>query len=969
MKRKDVSELFVMIGITVILVLGGHRLWGDHEQTYYPDARLISVERDGKIINTLECQRIPLNYPGLVDRCDVNMGRDSHGTIWAAITGTPTNTMEQLFSSKDGGRTWTSITMSPTLTYEFVAFTVLKNDTLLLAIRPEKNTIKMYLSADEGKTWQESTSLTANPYPYIGEGFLSLTQKSDGKILFPVCRYNENPYIDGVHGFIYSSTDGAASFPNVRTSGEYWLESHILELKAGKLLLVTRYQRTRLDSDTDASILALGGNISPTHDFTFKHLFLADSEDGGNTWKNFRPVKDKQNHFLIAYGQCHGQLIQLNDGRVVLLHDNRYEPEQRDVRARVSLDNGQTWESETYYISFGRGDPASVVLDDDTIVTVTGNWRYSPTGPVGNPTAQVIRWKLPSATTPPTIKIISPGATSSWSPGSRQTLRWSFTGTIPTVKIELLKGSTTTVITASTSNTSSYNWSLPSTLQAGTTYKIRVSSCDNPAVYGDSALFTIGQAALLVSPGKMVFGSIGEGSTTPAQELFIRNTGAGTLNWTLSKTADWLSCSPTSGLNQAIVSVAVNPAGLAVGTYTTSLTIAAAGATGAPVTIPITLNIYSPGSAGQPFGSFDTPLPNITVEGSVPFTGWALDAVGIKTVKIYREEAQALVYIGDAVFVQGARPDVELAYPGYPQNTKAGWGYMMLTNFLPAGNGTFTFHAIATNWQGESITLATRTINVDNAHATFPFGTLDTPTQGGVAAGKAFYNFGWALTPQPKKIATSGQTINVYVDGVNLGHPVYNQYRADIAELFPNYANSNGAVGYFKLDTTTLTNGVHTIEWSVKDDGNITGGIGSRYFSVQNTTATDTAQAGGAFSLSQDEMKRLPRATGSGIKIKQGVQGSLPTTPFTALTIQELQRIEIKLSETAQVKAGFLVIGNILASLPVGATIKGNTFYWLPGPGFLGNYTFCFLLRAQNGQLFRQELVITINPLASKKKN
>jgi hypothetical protein len=74
----------------------------------------------------------------------------------------------------------------------------------------------------------------------------------------------------------------------------------------------------------------------------------------------------------------------------------------------------------------------------------------------------------------------------------------------------------------------------------------------------------------------------------------------------------------------------------------------------------------------------------------------------------------------------------------------------------------------------------------------------------------------------------------VYVDGLPLGHPTYNLYRDDIATLFPGYANSNGAVGLFALDTRTLANGLHSIAWSVTDDQGRTDGIGSRFFWVQN---------------------------------------------------------------------------------------------------------------------------------------
>jgi hypothetical protein len=162
---------------------------------------------------------------------------------------------------------------------------------------------------------------------------------------------------------------------------------------------------------------------------------------------------------------------------------------------------------------------------------------------------------------------------------------------------------------------------------------------------------------------------------------------------------------------------------------------------------------------------------------------------------------------------------------------------MMLTNFLPGGgNGTFTLHAIARDVSGHTAALGTKTITCDNANAIKPFGAIETPAQGGTASGSAFIVWGWVLTPQPDSIPKDGSTINVIVDGVNAGHPAYDVYRADIAALFPGYANSNGAVGYFYLDTTTYEDGVHTIQWTVTDSAGNTEGIGSRYFSIRNNS-------------------------------------------------------------------------------------------------------------------------------------
>ena len=97
-----------------------------------------------------------------------------------------------------------------------------------------------------------------------------------------------------------------------------------------------------------------------------------------------------------------------------------------------------------------------------------------------------------------------------------------------------------------------------------------------------------------------------------------------------------------------------------------------------------------------------------------------------------------------------------------------------------------------------------------NAAATLPFGAIDTPTQGGVAAGNSYVNFGWALTQNPKSIPVDGSTMTVLVDGVALGkrrlQPLPAGHRHDVS---PGLANSNGAVGLPRiLDTTAMTEGL-----------------------------------------------------------------------------------------------------------------------------------------------------------------
>jgi hypothetical protein len=372
-----------------------------------------------------------------------------------------------------------------------------------------------------------------------------------------------------------------------------------------------------------------------------------------------------------------------------------------------------------------------------------------------------------------------------------------------------------------------------------------------------------------------------------------------------------------------------------------------------------------------PFGEFGTPKDGSVVSGSIAVSGWALDDTGVESVKIYREQGKELIYIGDAVFVEGARPDIEEAYPDYPQNYLAGWGYMLLTNFLPnKGNGTFVLHAIATDFAAKSTDLGTKTIICDNAHAVKPFGAIDTPEQGGYASGDSFVNWGWVLTPQPNSIPIDGSTVNVWVDGVNIGHPNYNIYRDDIAKLFPGYANTDGAVGYFYLNTTKYANGVHTIQWTATDTGGNTDGIGSRYFTIENYSSsgsqiTRTQYIG--LNLNSIEENSVDYSTPIEFKVGVGkCEESKIKTPdedgLTRLEMQELDRLEVKLSNTAVDIQGYVVVGTQLKPIPKGSTIdvEKGTFCWLAGPGYIGEYHLVFLEKDLNGNMLSKHLTVNI---------
>jgi Beta-propeller repeat/Viral BACON domain/Putative binding domain, N-terminal len=427
-----------------------------------------------------------------------------------------------------------------------------------------------------------------------------------------------------------------------------------------------------------------------------------------------------------------------------------------------------------------------------------------------------------------------------------------------------------------------------------------------------------GTPSLSVNRTTLNFASAG-GIATSQQTVSVSFTGGAAVAWTATSNQSNIVVTQGSGTGNGSfqASASNGPNG--------TITVTAPNALGSAKQIQVAI---STPSTGNPFGSFDTPTDNATgVAGAIPVTGWALDNVEVTKVDIWREPvgsepAGALIYIGDSVFVEGARPDVEGLYPKFPFSYRAGWGYQMLTNFLPQGNGTFKLHAIAHNKAGGTADLGTKTIMVDNAHASKPFGTIDTPGQGGTASGSAFVNFGWALTQNPNKIPIDGSTISVVIDGQIVGHPTYNQFRSDIAALFPGYMNSSGAVGFFYIDTTTLTSGVHTISWNVFDNVGHGDGIGSRYFNVFNTGIGSVAEPEG--SIGTEEIRNRAAT----------VRERSPSS----IEIEEVGLIELPLGATS----GYQLVNGERRPLPIGSSLNRGVFYWQPGPGFLGDYNLVF---------------------------
>jgi uncharacterized delta-60 repeat protein len=497
---------------------------------------------------------------------------------------------------------------------------------------------------------------------------------------------------------------------------------------------------------------------------------------------------------------------------------------------------------------------------------------------------------------------------------------------------------------------------------------------------------------------------------TGAQSVTVTYTGTTAPQWTATSNQTWAVVSNATGTGAGTFTVSIaNPSNVIGGATSLSATITlAAGNTGASTTIAVQLAVtQQTGTTTGPTGQVDTPAQSATgLQGAIAMTGWVVDDVGIQHVRLYRQclafdtpgACQTVlganaVLMGAASIIPGARPDVEALFPTLPANDSAGWGFLILSNLLPnipasnangGGVGTFQFYAVATDAEGnqrllgrsyvDSVPLPT-TVTVANDTIAKPFGAIDTPEQGQTVSG-TLNNFGWALTPDPGTgvlVPTNGSTVNVLIDGVVVGQASYNLCRGSVAvggvvpsgqlcdddvstifrgagTLYRNLDASRGPIGLRTINTTSLSNGLHTIQWGVTDSASRGEGIGSRYFNVLNS-ATDAFGARpdrGPYeraALRTDFVARrdLPRRDDvviygrTGFNLDRALVPVEPVGGVPSVVIPELGRVELQVPGAR----GVAVVANgHLREAPVGLAVNSEdgVVTWSVGPGYLGTY-------------------------------
>ena len=153
----------------------------------------------------------------------------------------------------------------------------------------------------------------------------------------------------------------------------------------------------------------------------------------------------------------------------------------------------------------------------------------------------------------------------------------------------------------------SYNYSLPDWQGPGTTgtvyglegsktyhFVVRASNSygdsgdSNEETYSPTSNPTISLSTSALST------SCSDGTNASSQTFGVENTGGGTLSYSITDDASWLSCTPSSGTStgeQDSITVNYSTSGLAAGSYSGTITVTDANANNSPQTISVSLTV------------------------------------------------------------------------------------------------------------------------------------------------------------------------------------------------------------------------------------------------------------------------------------------------------------------------------------------------------------------------------------------
>jgi len=236
----------------------------------------------------------------------------------------------------------------------------------------------------------------------------------------------------------------------------------------------------------------------------------------------------------------------------------------------------------------------------------------------------------------------------------------------------------------------------------------------------------------------------------------------------------------------------------------------------------------------------DTPQPDATVFGLQEVSGYILgDGSGCGAPWQWRQcdWGDALV-LGVDLYIDGGyvasadlyqpRYDILLAYPWYAGTPFERPGFATSFDSRDFSNGDHTLFVRVAFADGTEQDYGQRTVIVNNLLNQAPFGELELPGANQPMNG-VFPVTGWALDDGEVAL------VEVLVDGMAVGQALTGMHRPDIGHRFPSHPDAEYAGFVRMLNTTVLTNGIHSVSIRVTDDDGASLVIGRRFVQTFNT--------------------------------------------------------------------------------------------------------------------------------------
>jgi Viral BACON domain len=147
-----------------------------------------------------------------------------------------------------------------------------------------------------------------------------------------------------------------------------------------------------------------------------------------------------------------------------------------------------------------------------------------------------------------------------------------------------------------------FSWTAP-TVTTNTTATLYGSAIDSygggtgTVVANTTVVAAVANPKMNLAPTSLTFNYQIGGSNPAPQSVAVSSSTSTAINYTATTATTWLTTT-ASGMTPGNLSITANPAGLAAGTYTGSVSVASTGASNSPQSIPVTLNVT--GAATKP---------------------------------------------------------------------------------------------------------------------------------------------------------------------------------------------------------------------------------------------------------------------------------------------------------------------------------------------------------------------------------